>query len=163
MANDLRLHLPFEISNHTPPQPTAFAEVQYRFSVMDSVPRPSARACAGASGWDALTSLGDYDGREVGLILWQDKTVVTFPPGSTFLIPTGIMPYSFTGTGESSQMIITQTLHNDLRDYVADGFQADPKLLPPNWSEGEREAHMRNRAEVLVGRYPTITEFDCAH
>ena len=40
-------------------------------------------------GWCAITSLGDFDPTLGGhLILWELKLVITFPPGSTILIPT---------------------------------------------------------------------------
>jgi hypothetical protein len=160
LEHDLRLHLPFHIANHTPHQPTAFAEVQYRFAITDSVPRLPSRARAGVSGWDVFTSLGHYDCSEVALILWDDQSVVAFPPGSTFFLPAGMMNYSFTATSDSSQMLLTQAMHHDLHDYVVNGFRADTGYLQPNWTKEKREAHWRSRAEVLVGRFPTITEFD---
>jgi hypothetical protein len=160
MQHDLRLHLPFHIPNHKPPQPTAFAEVQYRFAVTDSVPRKTG---GGVSGWDAFTSLGHYDGREVALILWDDRSVVTFPPGSTFFLPAGLMSYSFTSaSSDSSPMLVTQSTHHDLHDYAANGFRGNAGYLSLKGTKGEREAHCRRRAEALVGRFPTITEFDGA-
>ncbi|KAJ7689071.1 hypothetical protein B0H14DRAFT_3532976 [Mycena olivaceomarginata] len=126
----------FQNPNHTPSQPTAFGEVQYRFAVTDSVPHTSARATAGVAGWDAFTSLGFYDGRDVGLILWEDRTLVTFPPGSTFFIPAGLLNYSFTAVPDGDMMLLTQTLHNDLYDYVANGFCANPDNLPGHMDKG---------------------------
>lgn len=160
LKNDVRLHPPFKIPNHTPSQPTAFGEVQYRFAVTDSVPRTSARATAGVAGWDAFTSLGFYDGRDIGLILWEDRTLVTFPPGSTFFIPAGLLNYSFTAVPDGDMMLLTQTLHNDLYDYVANRFCANPDNLPATWTKEERDAHRRRRAEQVLSRFPTIHEFD---
>jgi hypothetical protein len=161
LENDLRLHLPFEIANDGPRQPTAFAEVQYRFSVNDSVPRPSTRASGCVGAWDAVTALGDYDSPDGRLIFWLDKSVLSFPPGSTLLVPAGLMPYSFTTVSDHGcQMILTQSLNTDLHDFVANGCQAEPDDLPVFESEADRRGDRRERAEVLTDMYSTIQEFD---
>jgi hypothetical protein len=71
-----------------------------------------------------------------------------------------MMNYSFTTTSDSSQMLLTQAMHHDLHDYVVNGFRANTGCLQPNWTKEKREAHWRSRAEVLIGRFPTITDFD---
>ncbi|KAJ7041931.1 hypothetical protein C8F04DRAFT_1252413 [Mycena alexandri] len=164
--NDPCLRLPCQIPNCYPRQPTAFTEVHYRFSVDDSLPRPLARASGQLSGWDAITSLGHYDSHEALLILWEDQSIVTFPPGSTFFLPAGLLNQSFTTvlSDHSTLMTITQSLRGELHDYVANGFQAEPDVLPPLWmsDRDDGRAIRRERAEILAAMYPTVQEFDAS-
>ncbi|KAJ6458990.1 hypothetical protein C8R45DRAFT_1109694 [Mycena sanguinolenta] len=162
VAEDQRLKLPFRIANYGSPQPTAFPEVHYRFAINDLVPRREPPVSAGMSGWQVLTSLGDYDSRFEGrLVLWEHRKMVTFPPGSTFFCPTG-MNYSFTTvSGKPSQMLISQTFHNDLHHFVANGFQPDSQHLSfANKTSQERESDLLQRAEALAGKYITVGGFD---
>ncbi|KAJ7025135.1 hypothetical protein C8F04DRAFT_968166, partial [Mycena alexandri] len=166
LDHDLRLRLPFKIPNYGPPQPTAFTEVQYRFSVDDSLPRHSARASGQVCGWDAVTSLGHYDSSEGLLIIWEDHSILTFPPGSTFFVPAGLVNFSFTTllSEHSTQMTITQCFRGELHDYVANGFDAEPDVLPPLWMSDRDQGQpaRRERAEVLAAMYPTVQEFDAS-
>ncbi|KAJ7023323.1 hypothetical protein C8F04DRAFT_1193575 [Mycena alexandri] len=154
VANDSSLRIPFKIASHQPQQPTAFAEVK----------REHVRGRA--SGWDVLTSVGNYDATEGQLILWENNSVLPFPPGSTFFLPPGLMTYSFTAVSEpNSQMFVVQSLDADLEHFVANGCQAEPTSthrLPGYSSAEERKAILLERAEVLLSKYPTIEEFDAS-
>ncbi|KAJ6542988.1 hypothetical protein B0H19DRAFT_884226, partial [Mycena capillaripes] len=49
-----------------------------------------------AGTWSVLTALRKYSHLHGGhIILWNLGLVVSFPPGATILIPTGIIRYSF--------------------------------------------------------------------
>ncbi|KAJ7065914.1 hypothetical protein B0H15DRAFT_807675 [Mycena belliarum] len=49
-----------------------------------------------AGGWSVLHALGDYVPMRGGhVIFWDLGLVVSFPPGSSILIPTGVIHYSF--------------------------------------------------------------------
>ncbi|KAJ7062988.1 hypothetical protein B0H15DRAFT_794753 [Mycena belliarum] len=49
-----------------------------------------------AAGWSILTALGSYSSMRGGhIILWDLGLVVSFPVGSSILIPTGLVRYSF--------------------------------------------------------------------
>lgn len=166
VANDSSLRIPFKIASHQPQQPTAFAEVEYCFHLEDSLPRRREHVRGRASGWDVLTSVGNYDATEGQLILWENNSVLPFPPGSTFFLPPGLMTYSFTAVSEpNSQMFVVQSLDAALEHFVANGCQAEPTSthrLPGYSSAEERKAILLERAEVLLSKYPTIEEFDAS-
>ncbi|KAJ7457082.1 hypothetical protein FB451DRAFT_1047714 [Mycena latifolia] len=160
LEHDCRLHMPLRVPRRETRQPTAFAEVTYEFSVPDSIPRRLARRRP--AGWDVVTSLGHYNSTEGELILWEDHTIVRFPPGSTILIPSGIVSYSFAGVSEffSKRMLIAQLLNGNLYDYVANGFYPEPLRKPQFPTEEARQEARRELAEDLIGMYPTVPEID---
>ncbi|KAJ7116092.1 hypothetical protein C8R44DRAFT_880464 [Mycena epipterygia] len=159
LDHDCRLRTPFAIPIRRPLQPTAFAEVAYQFSVPDSTP-PRILGRRPSTGWDALSAVGHYDASEGELILWEDETIVRFPPGSTFFVPRRLLHFSFAAISEdSSCMFIMQSLNGDLYNYVEQGFlfDDDEDLFE---SEDTWKVERRARAESLIGKYPTVPEFD---
>ncbi|KAJ7022481.1 hypothetical protein C8F04DRAFT_1194477 [Mycena alexandri] len=122
MDNDCTLTLPlYQCSGRAHRQPTAFSQVEYCFSIEDSHlihqvrDRPTA--------WTAFTSLSNYGQGETDLILWHNRTVVSFPPGSTFLLPAGLFSYSFTGASDPiSCMLISQSCDGDMYRFVESGM-----------------------------------------
>ncbi|KAJ7121210.1 hypothetical protein C8R46DRAFT_1050696 [Mycena filopes] len=164
LANDLRLHLPLRYRYPANPQPTAFAELEFRFVIEDSLPLARDNATGRASGWDVVTSLGHYESSEGQLILWENRSVLVFPPGSTFFMPTGLLTSSFTTISDTStQMLVVQSLDRDLEYFVENGCQPAPPVFPPRFvSAAERRADLLERAEVLLAKYPTIQEFDAS-
>ncbi|KAJ7020486.1 hypothetical protein C8F04DRAFT_873380, partial [Mycena alexandri] len=49
-----------------------------------------------AQSWSALQALGEYSYQHGGhIIVWDLGQVIAFPPGTTILIPTGLLRYSF--------------------------------------------------------------------
>ncbi|KAJ7040185.1 hypothetical protein C8F04DRAFT_1178280 [Mycena alexandri] len=160
-TNDSGLHLPFRVAKDGPQQPTAFAEVEYCFCLEDSLPRKHDHISGWVSGWKALTSVGFYDSTEGQLILWDNKSLQPFPPGSTFFVPPGLLPFSFTAVSLGSQMFVMQSLHGDLEYFAANDCQPEPRRGSPIYrSAEERKADVLERAEVLLSKYPTIQEFD---
>jgi hypothetical protein len=157
MDADAGLHLPMTQCGRKPPQPTAFAQVEYSFSIADSHPRQQLRDHP--TGWTAFTSVGHYDPIESSLILWHDRTVVEFPPGSTFLMPAGLCSVSFTAVSEpSSRMLISQSCDGELFRYVDGGLSYEPFI--PNFTAVAWEADRRERAEAAIAVFPTLSEYD---
>ncbi|KAJ7184065.1 hypothetical protein C8R46DRAFT_815214, partial [Mycena filopes] len=74
--------------------------------------------------WRALTALGDYDANWGGeLILWDEKKVVKFPPGATFLFPSAMTRYSFTQIREGeSRFSFSQYAQAGLFRYAENDF-----------------------------------------
>ncbi|KAJ7701958.1 hypothetical protein B0H17DRAFT_1128161 [Mycena rosella] len=160
IEHDCRLHMPLWIPSRHKHQPTAFAEVAYQFSVPNSKPWHTPRGRV--SGWDAITALGHYDDTKGEIIVWDDKTMVRFPPGSTFLIPSGILGYSFAGIADffSKRMLISQFLNGDIYNYMENGFHARPLNKRRFATMEAREQARRARAEELIAMYPTVSEID---
>ncbi|KAJ7622773.1 hypothetical protein DFH06DRAFT_1340645 [Mycena polygramma] len=154
VLNDCTLHLPMNLSDHPGGyQPTAFSEVEYRFSLPDSSPRREERDHSAS--FRAVTAIGNYHPSEGQLILWTHRKVVTFPPGSTFLLPGSLVRYSFTEVERPGwQMVVTQSCGAGLHDYVANNFDG---------TAGERQfsrSARREMAEAAVSLYSTVGEYD---
>ncbi|KAJ7886946.1 hypothetical protein B0H13DRAFT_2342685 [Mycena leptocephala] len=141
MANDLRLHLPF-------------SQLEYHFSIDDS--HPIQCVTDHPTGWTALTSVGHYDESETALILWHDQMVVSFPPGSTFLMPGGMVSFSFTGASDrsSSPMLISQSCDGELFRYVQRGMTYGLDAIFTTLEE--QAADRRSRAESALAKFPTL-------
>ncbi|KAJ6464313.1 hypothetical protein C8R47DRAFT_1079688 [Mycena vitilis] len=161
MDNDASLRLPFHQCLGQPDQPTAFAEVEYIFHIADSRPKPRLRDRA--TGWTAFTSLGNYDAGEGTVILWQERRIVRFPVGSTFLVPAGLFSYSFAGISEySSRMLISQSFDGDIWRFIEGGMSSEPKA--PSWpTYDDWKADRRARAQNTIKLFPTLHAFDQAH
>jgi hypothetical protein len=96
--------------------------------------------------WRALTSLGSYNARWGGeLILWDEKKVIRFPPGATFLFPAAFMRYSFTQVraGET-QYAFSQYAQAGLFRFVENGFMSEANFEATAW-KGQKEAREKSR------------------
>ncbi|KAJ6488293.1 hypothetical protein C8R47DRAFT_1072008 [Mycena vitilis] len=113
-----------------------------------------------ATGWTAVTSVGDYDATESALILWRERRFVRFPPGSTFLFPAGLFSYSFTGISEySSRMLIIQSFDGEIARFVEGGMSDKPKL-PKLFTDEAWEADRQRRAKRAFKIFPTLNGYD---
>ncbi|KAJ6464306.1 hypothetical protein C8R47DRAFT_1079682 [Mycena vitilis] len=158
MGNDSTLRLPFHQCLGLPSQPTAFSQVEYLFHLDDSHSRQHLRDRA--TGWTAVTSVGDYDAKESALILWRERRVVRFPPGSTFLFPAGLFSYSFTGISEySSWMLIIQSFDGEIARFVEGGMSDKPKL-PNLFTDDAWKVDRQRRARRAIAIFPTLNEYD---
>ncbi|KAJ6454920.1 hypothetical protein C8R47DRAFT_1082910 [Mycena vitilis] len=158
-ANDCSLHLPMHQTNEGPYQPTAFSEIQYRFSVPDSVPRRELNDEPFA--FRAVTAVGQYGVSEGQLTLWNERVIVEFPPGSTFVFPATLVRYSFTTVEKPGwQMLITQSCAVGLRNHVASGFEERYQRERQFASKSKAKAHRMAIAEAGVGLYSTVAELD---
>ncbi|KAJ7024363.1 hypothetical protein C8F04DRAFT_969087, partial [Mycena alexandri] len=110
--------------------------------------------------WRALTALGDYNPRWGGeLILWEEKKVITFPPGATFLFPAAFTRYSFTQVraGEA-RYSVSQYAQAGLFRYVENGFLNEANFEAVAWKK-QREARDRlrdARMTIALGMYPEV-------
>jgi hypothetical protein len=144
-------------TNDGPYQPTAFSELEYRFSIPDSVPRRDTDDHP--SSFRALTAVGHYDSGQGDLVLWRERTVVEFPPGSTFLFPAGLVHYSFSAVEKPGrQMLISQSCSAGLHGYVENGFDDRFRSVGKTSSSMER----RHIAKGAIELYSKIAEYDAA-
>ncbi|KAJ6490565.1 hypothetical protein C8R47DRAFT_1070980, partial [Mycena vitilis] len=156
MRKDSALRLPFHQCLGQPNQPTAFAQVGYTFAIEESYPRQHLRDRP--TGWTAFTSLGNYEANEGAVILWRERRIMRFPPGSTFFLPAGLFRYSFTGVSEgSSRMLISQTFDGEIMHYVDSGMAA-PSM--PRWTADTWGPDIRRRAESAIAMFPTLNQYD---
>ncbi|KAJ7733850.1 hypothetical protein DFH07DRAFT_967817 [Mycena maculata] len=163
VQRDWDLHVPFQLGNQGPYQPTAFSEVEYRFDLPDSMGRRDEDDHP--SSIRGLTAVGAYPYTEGGLILWNDRTVVDFPPGSSFFFLGALTHYSFCAVEKPGyQMIITQACGARLHGYVADGCEKryTPHPEPEFPSRTAQKADRLARAGEAIGLLPTVTEWDAA-
>ena len=85
-----------------------------------------------AFGWCAITALGRYDPDAGGhMILFDLNLVIRFPPGSTILIPSGVLRHGNTPIigDDSYRMSITQYCAGGLFRWVRYGFQTAKSLI----------------------------------
>ncbi|KAJ7021148.1 hypothetical protein C8F04DRAFT_973180 [Mycena alexandri] len=78
-------------------------------------------------GWCVVTALGWFDYKRGGhLILWDLRLVVEFPPGSSILIPSGLIRHSNVKIGrEEKRFSFTQFSGAGLFRWVYNGLQTD--------------------------------------
>ncbi|KAJ7701599.1 hypothetical protein B0H16DRAFT_1348124 [Mycena metata] len=100
-----------------------------------------------AETWSVLHALGDYSSLHGGhIILWDLGLVVCFPPGSSILIPTGIIRYSFVRVrpGETRYSVIQHT-GGGIARWFSNGKRTDVDFARKADSEqhATREANRR--------------------
>ncbi|KAJ6475021.1 hypothetical protein C8R47DRAFT_1220846 [Mycena vitilis] len=154
VLNDSGLHLPMDMTNEGPYQPTAFSALEYRFSVSDSSPRRDTQDHSAS--FRAVTAIGDYGPTQGEVVLWTHRKIVTFPPGSTFLLSACLVRYSFTEVEQPGrQMIVTQSCAAGLHEYVANNFDGEA-YRRQRFSREERRAMASEAVEV----FSTVREYD---
>ncbi|KAF4565733.1 hypothetical protein EYR40_002197 [Pleurotus pulmonarius] len=97
-----------------------------------------------AYGLCAITALGDFDPDQGGqLILWNLRVVIRFPPGSTLLVPSALIPHSnLPIQPEESRYSVTQYSAGSLFRWVDNGLCSDGDRLkttdqiPTEWLHG---------------------------
>jgi hypothetical protein len=152
LAHDLGLHLPYDIPNDGPRQPSVFSRVKYRFTTGGS---PRRETVAHARGFTALTSMGNYDSTEGELILWDEERVINFPTGSTFLLPKW-MRHSFTAVKSPGyQMILAQSCEGALWEYISNNFST-----AEGGPETRTEESCMRIAQAAASECNTLREFD---
>ncbi|KAJ6463771.1 hypothetical protein C8R47DRAFT_992398, partial [Mycena vitilis] len=138
----------------------AFPSTEYFFGNEESAPRLDDLDMPWS--WRALTSLGSYNPRWGGeLILWDEKKVIRFPPGTTFLFPSSFIRYSFTHVREGEmQYAFSQYAHAGLFRFVENGFLSEANFEKTAWSAQKdvrdkvRDARMVN----ALGMYSHLDE-----
>lgn len=107
------------------------------------------RDCANIPfGWCGVTALGDFDPKLGGhLVLWTLKLVIEFPPGSTILLPSAVIPHSNTPIlPHEERASFTQYTAGGLVRWVEQGFQLKADYLA-GLTDEERAADLRSAEE----------------
>jgi hypothetical protein len=79
--------------------------------------------------WCPITSLGDNDTTKGGHLIFDLKLVIEFPPGSTILIPSGILRHGNTPIQDhETRMSFTQYAAGGLIRWVEYGFHTEEKF-----------------------------------
>ena len=96
-----------------------------------TVTRPHRDSANVPFGLCSVTSLGDFDPKQGGhLVLWTLKLVIEFPPGSTVLLPSAVIPHSNTPISKREQRAsFTQYTAGGLIRWVEQGFQLKANFL----------------------------------
>ncbi|KAJ7164594.1 hypothetical protein C8R43DRAFT_878683, partial [Mycena crocata] len=113
-------------------------------------------------GWRGLTALGRYNSCWGGeLILWEEKKVIEFPPGATFLFPAAFIRYSFTQLRTRKyQYAFSQYSQAGPFRYRDNGYKSDQEFEDSAWA-ATRQARDRRRDARMVtalGMYSTLAE-----
>ncbi|KAJ7810041.1 hypothetical protein B0H13DRAFT_1667755, partial [Mycena leptocephala] len=111
--------------------------------------------------WRGITALGDYNPRWGGeLILWDEKKVVRFPPGSTFLFPASFIRYSFTQVREGeTHYTFGQYAQAGLFRYLESGCRSEAMFEATAWT-AEREARDRLRDARMANALSMYSHLD---
>lgn len=107
------------------------------------------RDCANLPfGWCGITSLGDFDPKQGGhLVLWTLKLVIEFPPGSTILVPSAVIPHSNTPISRrETRASFTQFTAGGLFRWVDQGFQLKEQYMA-GLTDEQREEDLRAMEE----------------
>ncbi|KAJ7483692.1 hypothetical protein B0H11DRAFT_1723218, partial [Mycena galericulata] len=112
--------------------------------------------------WRALTALGVYNPRWGGeLILWDEKKVIQFPPGATFLFPAAFMRYSFTQVRMlERQYAFSQYAQAGLFRYIDNGFKSEMNFEATAWRAEYESRERAKDARVVraLGMYSLVNE-----
>lgn len=116
--------------------------------------------------WCPITALGKYDPTKGGHLILPDlRAVIEFPPGSTILIPSGIMRHGNTPIqdGESRLSFIQYSAGGLIR-WVNHGFRTEEKLRtddPEAWKE--MQLNKGARAAWALGLFSNYDELEHDH
>jgi hypothetical protein len=115
-------------------------------------------------GWRALTALGNYNARWGGeLILWEEKKVIAFPVGATFLFPAAFTRYSFTQVRAGEQQFgFAQYSQAGSFRHIENGFRNEAAFETQAW-KSTREARNRmkdGRMATALAMYSVVEDLD---
>lgn len=113
----------------------------------------------------AVTALGAYDPSKGGHMVFKElRLVVTFPPGSTVLLPSALLTHSNTAVGEGeTRYSFTQYAAGSLFSYVQNGMKSNKDV--DKKSTLDPEGHLqrlqadRNRWKDSVEMFPSISDY----
>ncbi|KAK6966336.1 hypothetical protein R3P38DRAFT_2569854, partial [Favolaschia claudopus] len=93
-----------------------------------------------AAFWSIVTAAGTFRSLHGGhIILWDLGLVIQFPAGSSILIPTGIVRYSFVDVGPTEERYsIIQWAGSGVRRFVENGYKSDVEFA----REASEEQHI---------------------
>ncbi|KAK6966286.1 hypothetical protein R3P38DRAFT_2591158 [Favolaschia claudopus] len=115
------------------------------------------------AGWNILTALGRYRAIHGGhVIFWQLGLVIQFPPGSSILLPAGVVNYSFVKVDPTeTRFSLLQWSGGGVRRFLDNGRRMDMEFAAkasPNEHAGRE--HRRNLAhEIAIDSFPHVSTF----
>jgi hypothetical protein len=116
--------------------------------------------------WCPITALGNNDPTKGGhLILFDLRLVIEFPPGSTILIPSGILRHGNTPIQDhETRMSFTQYSAGGLIRWVEYGFRTEEKFKAED-KTGWKEAVLNRgaRAEWALNLFSKYNELEQDH
>ncbi|KAK7032025.1 hypothetical protein R3P38DRAFT_2522527, partial [Favolaschia claudopus] len=97
--------------------------------------------------WCIITSLGVYDPRLGGhIILWDIGWVLVFPPGTSILLPPGLVRYSFVKVRpHESRYLLIQYAGSGIRRFFENGERKDEEFAAEATREEHLEREMKRR------------------
>ncbi|KAL1699670.1 hypothetical protein EV121DRAFT_215799 [Schizophyllum commune] len=113
-------------------------------------------------GWCPITAVGNYDYKRGGhLVLWELRLVIEFPPGSTIIIPSGLLTHSNVPVGPNeTRYSVTQYTAGALIRWIDQGFQTKEAFLatlsPEQRAEEAVKASTRYREGLAM--FSTLAE-----
>ncbi|KAK7018524.1 hypothetical protein R3P38DRAFT_3200902 [Favolaschia claudopus] len=110
------------------------------------------------AGWNILTALGKYKSFHGGhVIFWQLGLVVQFPPGSSILLPAGLINYSFVKVDpDETRFSLLQWAGGGVRRFLDNGGRLDMDFAAkatPNEHSG-REHRREVAHEIAIDAFP---------
>ncbi|KAL1698750.1 hypothetical protein EV121DRAFT_274210 [Schizophyllum commune] len=113
-------------------------------------------------GWCPITALGNFDPKRGGhLVLWELRLVVEFPPGSTIIIPSGLITHSNVpvGPGET-RFSVTQYTAGALIRWIDQGFQTKEAFLASLTRKQRAAEQEKAKTRYMKGlaMFSTLTE-----
>ncbi|KAJ7689749.1 hypothetical protein B0H16DRAFT_1752807 [Mycena metata] len=117
--------------------------------------------------WSILQSLGNYNGRHGGhVILWELGYVVRFPPGSTILIPTGVIHYSFVRVRENeTRYSVLQYAGSGIPRWFRNGQNTDEAfaIKADEEKHAAREERRKAAHAAILDTFPLEEELPLDH
>ncbi|KAJ7029507.1 hypothetical protein C8F04DRAFT_1187720 [Mycena alexandri] len=112
--------------------------------------------------WSILVALGNFVPRLGGhIILWDLGFVVSFPPGSCILLPTGLIRYSFVKVREGkTRYSVVQFAGSGVTRWLQNGRRTDIDFSA-NASREQHQAHEARRElaqDALLNAFPLSSE-----
>ncbi|KAJ7046288.1 hypothetical protein C8F04DRAFT_938916, partial [Mycena alexandri] len=102
-----------------------------------------------AESWSILTALGNYSPLHGGhIIIWDLGLVISFPPGASILIPTGVLRYSFVKVRHAERRYsLLQWAGSGIARWFRNGRRFDLDFAV-NATRAEHEARESARAQA---------------
>ncbi|KAK7001860.1 hypothetical protein R3P38DRAFT_2381067, partial [Favolaschia claudopus] len=114
------------------------------------------------AGWNILTALGKYSAFRGGhVIFWELGLVIQFPPGSSILLPAGLIHYSFVKVDDhETRFSMLQWAGAGVRRFLDNGGRLDMEFAAkatPNEHAG-REHRREIAHEIAINSFPRPTD-----
>ncbi|KAL1670997.1 hypothetical protein EV122DRAFT_227252, partial [Schizophyllum commune] len=118
-------------------------------------------------GWCPITVLGNYDPKRGGhLVLWELRLVIEFPPGSTIIIPSGLLTHSNASVGPNeTRYSVTQYTAGAVIRWIDQDFQTKETFLAGLSPERRAEEAAKDKTRYLRGlaMFSTLDELQARH